>query len=120
MRVELTEQQQQALDAAGDAPARVIPPGTDLVHVLLPSEDFDWISGLVKDIPAASRRVDPRTQKTYALVPLPAYERFKAFFEEDPITPEEKRALLREAGKRAGWGDPEMDVYNDLDPRKPS
>jgi hypothetical protein len=29
------------------------------------------------------------------------------------LTPEERAGLLREAGKRAGWDDPEMDIYND-------
>src|SRR5262249_57098533 len=102
----LTQEQLQALDAATDAPARVIPHGSEVVHVLLPVEDFDWIRGLVKDIPDAPRMTDPRTQKVYALIPESVYERFKAFFEEDPISPEERRRLLQEFGKRAGWDDP--------------
>jgi hypothetical protein len=32
--------------------------------------------------------------------------------EHNPLSPEEKRCLLSMAGKRAGWDDPEMDVYN--------
>ena len=27
---------------------------------------------------------------------------------------------LEQFGKRAGWDDPEMDIYNDLDPRRKS
>jgi hypothetical protein len=42
----------------------------------------------------------------YAVLPEERYERFKAFFEEDPLSAAEKMALLREAGKRAGWHDP--------------
>jgi hypothetical protein len=34
----------------------------------------------------------------------------------DPETQEEY--VLLQAGLRAGWDDPEMDVYNDLDPRR--
>ena len=30
----------------------------------------------------------------------------------------ERQAVLIQAGLRAGWDDPEMDVYNELDPRK--
>jgi hypothetical protein len=118
--MELTGEQQQALDAATDAPPRVTPPGTQEVHVLLRSSDFDWIRGLVRDVPEAHRLTDPRTGETYALVPLAIYERFKAFFEEDPITPAERSALLREFGRRAGWDDPEMDIYDDPEPRPPS
>ena len=34
------------------------------------------------------------------------------------LTPDEKCAVLIQAGLRAGWDDPEMDVYNELDPRR--
>jgi hypothetical protein len=40
------------------------------------------------------------------------------FYDDTPLTTDEKRALLIQAGLRAGWNDPEMDIYNDLDPRK--
>lgn len=36
------------------------------------------------------------------------------FYEHSTVTPDEKRALMLRAGLRAGWDDPEMDVYNDL------
>lgn len=39
-------------------------------------------------------------------------------YDDSPLADEEKRALLIKAGLRAGWDDPEMDVYNDLDPRR--
>ena len=42
------------------------------------------------------------------------------FSNEASLTPNERRALLIQAGLRAGWDDPEMDVYNELDPRRPS
>ena len=40
------------------------------------------------------------------------------FFDDAPLTNDQKRDLLIKAGLRAGWDDPEMDVYNDLDPRQ--
>jgi hypothetical protein len=37
------------------------------------------------------------------------------------IRPEQERLFhLQQFGKRAGWDDPEMDVYDDLDPRRKS
>lgn len=40
-------------------------------------------------------------------------------YDDSPLTTEEKQWALAEAGRRHGWEDPEMDVYNELDPRKP-
>lgn len=37
-------------------------------------------------------------------------------YDDSPLSADEKTRLLIEAGKRAGWDDPEMDVYNDLVP----
>jgi hypothetical protein len=105
--IELTEPQRQAVDRSPDIPARVVDPVSQGVEVLLRAEDFDWVRGLLRDEPDAPRRRDPRTGATYAVVPEERYERFKAFFEEDPLTEAERRALLREAGRRAGWEDPE-------------
>ena len=48
------------------------------------------------------------------------YERFRALFEDVPVTAEERQYQLQQFGKRAGWDDPEMDIYNDLDLRRPS
>lgn len=104
--MDLTLEHQRAVDAAEDAPARVQLPGEEQPHVLLPANDFDWIRGLVPDIPDAARAADPRTGRMYAYVPLLVYERFKAFFEDDPLSREEQLYLLREMGKRAGWDDP--------------
>lgn len=102
--LEITERQRQALEASQDTPARVTDPATRRVEVLLKSDDFDWIRKLLGDEPDAPRLADPRTNTTYALLPEERYERFKAFFEEDPLTAAERLALLREAGNRAGWG----------------
>jgi hypothetical protein len=37
--------------------------------------------------------------------------------EEDPVIEQERLFHLEQFGKRAGWDDLEMDIYNDLDPR---
>ena len=44
--------------------------------------------------------------------------RLTEVFEEDPATEQERLFQLDQFGKRAGWDDPEMDVYEDLDPRR--
>ncbi len=112
--VKLTAQQMKALELATDAPPRVADPTTGAMAVLLKSADFEWMRGLLGDEPEAEHLTDPRTQETYALVPCERYERFKAFFEEDPISLEEQKRLLRAAGLRAGWDDSAFDVYDDL------
>ena len=107
--LEISEKQRQALDTSADMPARVTDPATRRVEVLLKSDDFDWIRRLLGNEPDAPRRTDSRTNTTYALLAEERYERFKAFFEEDPLSPAERLALLREAGKRAGWDAEEAD-----------
>lgn len=54
---------------------------------------------------------------TFVLIRSEVYERLKALFEDDPVTEQERRNQLQQFGKRAGWDDPAMDVYDDLDPR---
>ena len=109
----LLPEHQHALDASPEVPARVADPATGGRAVLLKSDDFDWIRGIVDDEPDAPRLTDPRKQQDYALVPEGRYERYKAFFEEGPLSPEERAYLLREAGRRAGWDDPALDVYEE-------
>ena len=38
------------------------------------------------------------------------------FYDDTPLTNDEQQNLLIKAGLRSGWNDPEMDIYNDLDP----
>lgn len=81
----LTNEQQQAIHAAGDGPVSL---------------------------------VDPTTNQSYVLLRADLYDRFKALFEDDPVTDDERRFHLQQCGRRAGWEDPAMDVYDDLDPRR--
>ncbi len=63
---------------------------------------------------------DPARTATFVLVRAEVYERFKSVFEEDAVTEQERLFQLQQFGKRAGWDDPEMDVYDELDPRRKS
>jgi hypothetical protein len=63
---------------------------------------------------APVRLVDERTNTEYVLLNAAVYERVRALFEEVPLTVPEQVALLRAAGDRAGWDDPEMDVYDNF------
>jgi hypothetical protein len=76
---------------------------------------------LRKAVEAAADRpvvmVDPETNQEYVLLRADLYERLHLLFEQGPLSRHDQETLLRQAGKRAGWDDPEMDIYNDLDPR---
>jgi hypothetical protein len=60
----------------------------------------------------------PAGNATFVLLPTEVYERYKAIFEADPVSPKEREFQLQQFGKRAGWDDSQMDVYCDLDPRR--
>lgn len=65
------------------------------------------------------RLVDPETNAEYVVLPAETFAQMQEkLYDDGPLTREEKRALLVQAGLRAGWDDPEMDVYNELDPRR--
>jgi len=68
------------------------------------------------DVPV--RVTDPAESAAFVLVRAEVYERFRALFEEDPVTERERLYQLEQFGRRAGWDDPEMDVYDELDPRR--
>ena len=61
--------------------------------------------------------IDPRTNQTYVLVPAEVYQRFRSIFNDDFGSEDAFRAQIESAAE-AGWNDPEMDVYNELDPRR--
>ena len=64
------------------------------------------------------RLVDPETDVEYVVLPVETFEQMRkgVYYDDGPLTEEEQRQLLIEAGLRAGWDDPEMDVYNDMIP----
>jgi hypothetical protein len=54
----------------------------------------------------------------YVVVKAAVYERLRSVLETGPLSVEEQKALIAHIGKKAGWDDPRMDVYNELDPRR--
>ncbi|MCY4554691.1 MAG: hypothetical protein OXC79_13570 [Candidatus Poribacteria bacterium] len=64
------------------------------------------------------RLVDPQTNLEYVVLPAEIFDRVQeVFYDANPLTIEEQRSLLVKVGLSVGWDDPEMDVYNELDPR---
>ena len=59
--------------------------------------------------------IHPGTQKVYLLVPREQYDRLRPLLEDERLTLDEQRRLLADAGRRAGWDDPEMDAYDQYD-----
>ena len=49
MSIQLTPQQQQALDTQKDGPPRVIDPRTNTTYILLPEMDYETIRELLED-----------------------------------------------------------------------
>ena len=81
--------------------------------------DQQW-ADMQRDQDTPVRVSDPAQQASFVLVKAELYERFKSLFEKDPVTPQERLFQLQQFGRRAGWDDPAMDIYNDLDPRHKS
>jgi hypothetical protein len=49
MTIELTEQQQQALDALGEALPRIIDPRTKVAYVLVPEDEYETTREILED-----------------------------------------------------------------------
>jgi hypothetical protein len=58
------------------------------------------------------RVLDPQTKKIYVLVSEEAYEHMQALLAPERLPRKEQQALLHAAGLRAGWDDPEMEIYD--------
>lgn len=67
------------------------------------------------------RVIDPQTKKIYVLVSEEVYEHMQALLVPEHLPRTEQQALLHAAGLRAGWDDPEMEVYDreEKEPEKP-
>jgi hypothetical protein len=59
--------------------------------------------------------LEPQSGTECVLMPAEVYQRVQAVFDDLPFSRDERLALLAESGRRAGWDDPAMDVYDDYD-----
>jgi hypothetical protein len=59
---------------------------------------------------------DPLTHEAYILLRKDIYSQLNESFRKraGSLSLDEQRAILSHVGKRAGWDDPAMDVYDDL------
>lgn len=85
MSIELTKEQQEALDSEQGIPSVI----------------------------------DPRTQESFVLLRTEIYERIRGLLDQDDNVEDAFQAQI-ESAAAAGWDDPALDVYNELDPRKHS
>jgi len=65
------------------------------------------------------RVVDPRTQRVYVLIADEQFDRLRALLDMEPLTIDQQRIAIGDAGKQAGWDDPEMDAYDHYDTHRP-
>jgi len=63
------------------------------------------------------RVIDPRTTKTYVLLPEEQYEQLKLLVGAN-FDIREAYPLMDAVAAKEGWDDPALDIYEDLDPRK--
>lgn len=62
------------------------------------------------------RMVAPEVGDECVIVRADVFDRLKnVLYDDSPLSQSEKSRLLVEAGLRAGWDDPEMDVYNETE-----
>ena len=62
--------------------------------------------------------IDPETHERYVLLKGDVFDRLHPLLQAGSLSKEEQRFLLEQAGRRAGWDDPEMDFYDDLAPQR--
>ena len=63
------------------------------------------------------RVVDPRTQRVYVLIADEQFDRLRSLLDMEPLSLDQQRIALGDAARRAGWDDPEVDVYDNNDAR---
>jgi len=72
---------------------------------------------LDSEVEVPPRVVDPRTHRTYVLVPAEQYDRMRALLQEESDI-RGAYPLMDAVASKEGWDDPSMDIYNDLIPRE--
>jgi hypothetical protein len=64
--------------------------------------------------------VDPETATSYVIMRAELYERFRKATDDSSHEIREAYPLMDAAARAAGWDDPAEDLYDDLDPRRPT
>lgn len=59
------------------------------------------------------RVLDPETNEEYVLLTAEAFDRLSSLLQDQLFSQREKQFLIQEFGRRAGWDDPELDVYEE-------
>jgi hypothetical protein len=77
----------------------------------------DQGKALDSEVEVPPRVVDPRTNRTYVLVPTEQYDRMRALLEEE-LDIRGAYPLMDAVASKEGWDDPSMDIYNDFTPRE--
>ena len=62
--------------------------------------------------------VDPQTKVNYILVRADVYDRCRLLLRDEQFALDEAYPLMDDVGRREGWLDPEMEAYDQLDPRR--
>ncbi len=62
--------------------------------------------------------IDPQSNAVYFLIPSELFERLRPLLEDEPFDIRETYQAQSDVAGKAGWDDPEMDVYDDYDSRK--
>ena len=82
----------------------------------LPSELHDIVE---QSGDAPVRVVDPGTQRVYVIIADEQFDRLRSLIDMEPLSLDQQRITVRDAGQRAGWDDAEMDVYDQYDAHQP-
>jgi hypothetical protein len=61
--------------------------------------------------------VDQETHERYMLLRADVFDRMRVLVAGGSMSIKEQRSLLEHAGRRGGWDDPEMGIYDDLAPQ---
>jgi hypothetical protein len=59
--------------------------------------------------------IDDASRARYVLIPAEQFDRLKALLTVDDFEIQESYSAQNETLARAGWDDPELDIYNDYD-----
>lgn len=83
----------------------------------LNEEQQDAVTGR-KDAPL--QLMDPRNKQVYVLIGQEEYDSIRKLLDDQPADVRQLYPIMARVFGPAGWDDPEMDIYDELDPRRSS